>query len=134
MVGEIDWTDERVVAAEVGRFDVGLAPLRDPRGASLKSLQYLAAGVVPLVEAGGEAEHHVRDSLGEEAPIVSRGDREGVAAALKTLSDPALRRRLAERGRLAAERLYSRSVVADRLDSILRESLSGGDSARPGRR
>jgi glycosyltransferase involved in cell wall biosynthesis len=123
LVAGIDWQDEGAVAREVGRFAVGLSPLRSAEGASFKTVQYLAAGAVPLVEAGGEGERHARLALGSDALVVPPGDTAAVAAALSPLEDERLRASLAERCRAAARRHYSREAVAERIDGLLRGAL-----------
>jgi len=123
LVPSIEWESERAVAAEVARFTVGLAPFRDLYGTSFKTVQYLAAGVVPLVEAGGAAEAHARLALGDDAFVVEPGDTAGLAAALRTLDDDRLLSEHGRRARSAAEATYSHELVARQVDSALRRAL-----------
>lgn len=124
LVPHVDWEAESAVAQAVAAFDVGLAPLRTAEGASFKTVQYLAAGVVPIAEAGGEAERHVRLALGQSATIVSVEDPASVGSMLDRLADTGFRAACAERGREAARRHYDRESVADRLDYLLRQAIS----------
>ena len=123
LVSEIAWEQEDLVAQTVAGFDIGLVPFRNAEGASFKTVQYLAAGAVPLVESGGEGERHVREALGLDAPVVHPGDTDAVAAALARLRDPRVRQELGARGRLAAFQSYSQARAAARIDAILREEL-----------
>jgi glycosyltransferase involved in cell wall biosynthesis len=124
LIASIAWQDEHAIAAEVASFDVGLAPFRDAEGASFKTVQYLAAGVVPLAEAGGEAGRHAQAALGGDAAIVKPGVAEEVAAALARLADDSTRAALASRCRDAAARLYSHEAAARRVDRVLRAALA----------
>jgi glycosyltransferase involved in cell wall biosynthesis len=119
---DIEWEDEDAVAREVAAFDVGLAPLRSAEGASFKTVQYLAAGVVPLVEAGGEAEHHARAALGDDAAVVAPDAPDAVAAQLARLDHDDLRAALGRRCRATARELFSREAAAERLDRVLRDA------------
>lgn len=119
MTAGLAWEDEGAVAAALAGFDIGLAPFRDAEGGSYKTVQYMAAGVVPLVEDGGEGARHARAALGESAPVVAPGD---VRAALDLLADPARRAALSEAGRAAA-RAYDRRAVAARVSDLLRKAL-----------
>jgi glycosyltransferase involved in cell wall biosynthesis len=123
LVSGIDWQNEAKIAREVARYDVGLAPFRDPAGASFKTVQYLAAGAVPLVEAGGEGEHHARAALGPQAVVVRPGSEPDIVAALSRLADPAVRSELSRIGREQAKRLYSREAIAATVDNALRRAL-----------
>lgn len=131
LVPALDWQDERAVAREIGTFSVGLAPFRDTHGGSFKTVQYLAAGVVPIVESGGEAEHHALEALGADALVVEPGSAPQLRRALELLGDPDTRSRLAERCRRAA-RAYDRGAVAALVDRELRRAVS--QAAAPGRR
>jgi glycosyltransferase involved in cell wall biosynthesis len=128
LVAGIDWESEAAVAGEVAGFDAGLSPLRDFDGGSFKTVQYLAAGAIPIAEAGGEAEHHVRLAMGEDAAVVEPGDAEAIAVWLRRLADPALRDRLAQRARAGAAQHFSQVVIAAQIDGVLREALA---SAQP---
>lgn len=123
LVSAIDWESERAVARQVAEFDVGLAPLRDSKGASFKTIQYLAAGAVPLVEAGGEGEYHARAALGSGAVVVAVGMVAEVSAALARLAQPEERSRLSQLGRERARHLFSRESVSGSVDATLRRAL-----------
>jgi glycosyltransferase involved in cell wall biosynthesis len=130
LVSALNWTDEDAVAREVASFAVGLSPFRDSTGASFKTVQYLAAGVVPIVESGGEAERHVRTALGTDAPVAPPGDFRAIASALVRIADDRLRRALAGRCRATARSRYAREVVAARVDDLLREALAAATGRR----
>jgi glycosyltransferase involved in cell wall biosynthesis len=124
LVRSVCWEDEAAVAAEVGRFAIGLAPFRNAEGASFKTIQYLAAGVVPIVEAGGEAEAHARAALGADAIVVPTGDTRAVSEALRRLDDTAVAQSLSRGAMEAARRLFSHKVAAARVDEVLRDALA----------
>jgi hypothetical protein len=124
LIADVDWDDEDAVAREVAGFDVGLAPFRSAEGGSFKTVQYLAAGVVPLVEAGGEGERHARAALGDDAFVVpAAGTGGGVAEAFARLARDEHRAKLAGRCKAAARGLYSREAAAERLDRVLRDAI-----------
>jgi glycosyltransferase involved in cell wall biosynthesis len=123
LVAHIDWEDERAVARELAAFDVGLAPFRNREGASFKTVQYLAAGAVPVVEAGGEAEKLVRAALGEDCIVVRPGSDADVALALASLARPERRAELSRTARAAARRLFAIEKTASAVDAILTEAL-----------
>lgn len=122
-VAGLDWRDEDLVARTVAGFDIGLAPARNPEGGAFKCAQYLAAGVVPVAEDGGEAARRVRLALGERAPLAEPGSPESLRAALESLVGPAGRASLAEAGMTHAAAELDRRRVAARLDDLLRETL-----------
>ena len=119
-VPSIDWQDEDLVARMVAGFDIGLAPARNAEGGAFKCAQYLAAGVVPIAEDGGEAARRVRLALGDRAPVAEPASAESVRAALERLGDAAVRTRLSEAGMDHAAEALDRRRVADRLDGLLR--------------
>jgi hypothetical protein len=124
LIANVDWEDEDAVARAVAGFDVGLAPFRSAEGGSFKTVQYLAAGVVPLVEAGGEGERHARAALGDDAFVVpAAGTGDGVAEAFARLARNEHRAELARRCKAAARGLYSREAAAERLDRVLRKAI-----------
>lgn len=106
--------------AEIARFDIGIMPLPRTRHSEgkcgYKALQYMAAGIPPVVS-----------DVGINPEIVEHG-REGFVAKdmeqfyeyLKILiKDKDLRRQMGSRARQKVERFYSISVVGDRLSEIL---------------
>jgi hypothetical protein len=123
LVSSIDWENESVVAHTVSEFDIGLAPFRDREGTSFKTIQYLAAGTVPLVEAGGEAERHVRTALGANALVVPVDSQSAVSEALAQLADFGERSRLSRLCSVEARRLFSTQAAAAKVDSALRQVL-----------
>ena len=124
-VAGLDWRDEDVVARAVAGFDIGLAPMRNPEGGAFKCAQYLAAGVVPVAEHGGEAARRLRLALGGRAPVAEPGSPDSLRAALEPLVDAAARASLAEVGIAHAEMELDRRRVAARLDGLLRATLGG---------
>ncbi len=58
-ITDVRWDDEQAVAAECARFIVGLAPYRGQPGVAFKVIQYLAAGVVPLVDRQSPGVDHL---------------------------------------------------------------------------
>lgn len=125
LVPGIRWEDEDTVAAEIARFDIGLAPFRDTEGGSFKTVQYIAANVVPIAEAGGEAERHLRRLIGGDALVVRPGRAEETAERLRLVADREERRRRAAAARAAAEPIYDVGRIAIRLDRVLRDLLAG---------
>jgi glycosyltransferase involved in cell wall biosynthesis len=123
LIPAIDWEDETAIAAEVATFDVGLAPFRNREGASFKTVQYLAAGAIPLVEGGGEGEHHARAALGDEAPVVPQGSTSALSAALLRLADPLVRSRLSQLAQEQARQLFSRGAISEAIDRVLRRAI-----------
>ena len=109
-------------AAEVARFDVGVMPLPEGGHAAgkcgFKAIQYMSAGVPPVVSRVGVNCEIVRD--GVDGIVAS--DLDGFANALRRLAaDPALRARLGASARARAEQHYSIHVTAARLAELLRE-------------
>jgi len=110
---------------ELAQLDVGLMPLPPSPFAAgkcgYKALQYMAAGVPPVVSDVGVNRHIVAD--GSEGYVVKEIDDFGPA--LESLLDDAGRR--AEMGRLArrhVEREFSVQVVAGRLAETLKKGAS----------
>jgi glycosyltransferase involved in cell wall biosynthesis len=116
----VEWESEAAVAEEIARFSVGLVPFREALGASFKTIQYLAAGVPPVVESGGEGERHARAALGDDAPIVPAGDSCALASALERLRRGDHREALARRGQAYVRRQCSHDVLVEALDRVLR--------------
>ena len=87
-----------------------------------KIYEAMASSLPIIIVADGEAVRRVSDAGAGMA--VAPQDRGALVAACRTLiDDPALRSKLAARGRRAAETVYNRDLVADRLDGFLRKLL-----------
>jgi glycosyltransferase involved in cell wall biosynthesis len=117
-------------AAEVARFDIGVMPL--PKSAhaegkcGYKALQYMAAGVPPVVSDVGIN----RELVGDGACGLVAEALDDFAPALRRLAaEPALRARLGWAARAAAEREYAVPVVAARLGGLLR-GLAAAEGGR----
>ena len=109
-------------AAEVARFDIGVMPLPEGGHAAgkcgFKAIQYMSAGVPPVVSRVGINCEIVRDGVDG----IVAADLDGFADALRRLAaDPALRARLGASARARAEQHYSIHVTAARLARLLRE-------------
>ncbi len=106
--------------AEIARFDIGIMPLPKTRHSEgkcgYKALQYMAAGVPPVVSDVGINSEIVEH--GKEG-FVAR-DMEEFYRYLKILiENKELRKEMGLRARQKVERYYSLSVVADRLSEVL---------------
>ena len=119
-------------AAEIARFDVGVMPL-PPSGhatgkCGYKALQYMSAGVPPVVSDVGVNREIVQDgvdglvaaNLADFGPLLAR-----------LAADPALRSRLGQAARQRAESTFSTAVVARRIATLL-TALAADDERRPG--
>jgi glycosyltransferase involved in cell wall biosynthesis len=85
-------------------------------------LEAMAARLPVVATPIGAIPDVVRD--GQEGIIVPPANAEALAAALgRLLDDPALRRRMGERGRRRVEDVYSRDVVMAQLETIYRGLL-----------
>ncbi len=115
----VPWSAE-TQGAEIARFDVGVMPL-PPSGhatgkCGYKALQYMSAGVPPVVSDVGVNREIVQDgvdglvagSIGDFGPLLSR-----------LAADPALRARLGQAARARAEQHFSTAVVARRIATLL---------------
>lgn len=105
--------------------DVALITLgyRLPGAVPSKLYEAMAAGLPILLVADGEPAERVRAA--EAGLVVSPGDLDGLRAAyLRLATDPDLRCRLGAAGRIAAETIYDREAIADRLDAFLRGILA----------
>ena len=111
-------------AREVSLFDIGIMPLPDndyTRGkCGYKALQYMAAGVPPVVS-----------DVGVNASIVSHGldglvagSEEEFQQSLEALIiDGSLRQKLGESARMKVEKKFSIQVVGKLLSDILLENV-----------
>lgn len=115
------WSEATEVA-ELQRFDVGIMPLPDgpwERGkCGYKVIQYMGCGrpvVASPIGANVRIVEHGRDGLLASTPA-------DWVAALRTLQDAALRRRMGAAGRAKVERDYCVQVTAPRLASLLRRA------------
>ena len=119
----VPWTLEGQ-ADEVARLDIGIMPLPANKWTEgkcgYKALQYMAAGVPPVVSDVGVNRDIVAD--GKEGLVASdeKGFRDALAA---LISDEKLRRRLGHNARMKVESLYSVSVVGKRLAETLKAAL-----------
>ena len=100
-----------------------------PGAVPSKIYEAMASALPILLIAGGEAARRVDEAgCGLTAPP---GDGAAIRAAFDRLAaDPALRRRLGDAGRRAAETVYHRDRIAARLDRFLRDTLATGRVAR----
>lgn len=129
---------EADMVREMRALDVGLFPApRDAedyraRGA-LKALLYLAAGVPPLCQEGGDCSRLLREG---ETGMLAATEEEWEAKLGALVEDAALRRRIGEAGRAWVRREHSLAVVQgltrDALVDVARrrsEGLRGGKRA-----
>ncbi len=113
----------------LGAADVCLALLEPDAGAfsvPSKVLAYLAAGR-PVV-AAVPAENLAAEVLGTSGGgiVVGAGDREGFAAAVRSLlADPDRARAMGAAGRAYAEESFDVERIADRFESLLAEVIGG---------
>ena len=93
-----------------------------PGAVPSKIYEAMASGLPILLIADGEAARRVRDaSCGLTVPP---GDiNKATALFCQLVREPALCRRLGDSGRAAAEKVYNRDVIAQRLDRFLRSVL-----------
>lgn len=130
----IPWTLEGQ-ADEVARLDIGIMPLPKNRWTEgkcgYKALQYMAAGVVPVVSDVGVNGDIVTN--GEDGFVVS-GETGFYDALAALVPDEAMRRKLGRNARGKVERSFSVSVVGKKLAETLRTTLStGAETAYPKR-
>jgi len=83
-------------------------------------LEAMAAGL-PVIATDVGA---IAELLGDGGELVAYGDVDGLAAALGRLDDPALRRRLGERGLERAQRHYDVAVQTPRLVGLLAAAVA----------
>jgi len=93
-----------------------------PGAVPSKIYEAMASGIPILLIADGEAARRVREA--RCGLTVSPGDiNQATASFCQLVRDPDLCRRLGDSGRAAAENLYNRDVIAQRLDRFLRSVL-----------
>ena len=115
----VPWAAE-TQAAEIARFDVGVMPLPPSGHASgkcgYKALQYMSAGVPPVVSDVGVNREIVQDGVDG----LVAGSMEAFGPLLARLAaDPALRARLGQAARARVEQQFSTAVVAGRVAKLL---------------
>lgn len=90
-----------------------------PGAVPSKIYEAMASGLPILFAGGGEGARRVLEA--RAGLVVPYDDIQGLAEAVRRLAlDPALRRELGLAGRCAAEQLYSRKMIAKRLNELLR--------------
>jgi hypothetical protein len=123
----VPWSQE-TQAAEIAKFDMGVMPLPQTPHAegkcAYKALQYMAAGVPPVVSDVGVNRDVVADS-----GRVAASPEEFMQHFRELAADAPLRRDLGGRARRLVEGAYSVEVVAQRLADLLK-SL-GETSTKP---
>lgn len=116
----IDW-QERTEIAEVQRMGIGIMPLPDEPWAKGKSgyklIQYMACGLPVVASPVGVNAEIVADG---KTGFLARTPTEWRDALARLLEDPALRRRMGERGRARVEARYSLKECAPRMVELFR--------------
>jgi len=111
-------------------FDVGVMPLDDDPFSQgkcgLKILMYQAAGLPVVCSPVGTNRDLVMDG---ESGFFARSPEEWADRLSRLLADPALARRLGERGRARVEREFSAAAVGPRLAETIVEAVLGPPSA-----
>lgn len=119
------------IPALLGASDAALVCLATniPGAVPSKLYEAMASSLPILLLADGEAARRVRDA---ECGICEQpNDVTAAREAFSRLSsDPELRARLGQSGRQAAETLYNRDQIADRLDAFLRDVLATSQGGR----
>ncbi len=99
-----------------------------PGAVPSKIYEAMASGLPILFAGGGEGAHRVLEA--GAGLVVPYDDIQGLSEAVRRLAlDPALRRELGLAGRCAAEKLYSRKMIAMRLDELLMGTISRPNNA-----
>jgi glycosyltransferase involved in cell wall biosynthesis len=102
-----------------------------PGAVPSKIYEAMASGLPILFAGGGEGARRVLDA--GAGLVVPYGDIQGFEEAVRRLvSASALRQKLAEAGRLAAEKLYGRKQIASRLHHLLLGVISRAEAAKRG--
>ena len=101
-------------------------------GAVPSKIYEAMASSLPILFAGeGEGPRRILEA--QAGLVIPYGDIRGIEEAVRRLvSAPALRQKLGEAGRLAAEKLYSRKEIARRLHHLLLGVTSRAETARRG--
>jgi glycosyltransferase involved in cell wall biosynthesis len=106
--------------AEIAQFDIGIMPLPDTphtRGkCGYKALQYMAAGIVPVVSDVGTNAQVFKN--GEEG-FATNNDEEMLQALITLIENPELRRTMGQRARRRVEQDYAVEVIGSRLAGII---------------
>lgn len=107
---------------ELRGFDIGLMPVPDDpwtRGkGGYKLLQYMATGLPVVTSPVGVNRRIVRDG---ETGFWARTPEEWEECLARLIADPALRRRMGQRGRAAMEADYALEACSRRLAEILKQ-------------
>ena len=120
----MDPCPHEAMPALLASADIALVPLRDRLPGAVPSKLYEAMGVgLPVVlVANGEAADIVRET--QAGVVVSPGDVETLATALRVLAkDADKRKQLGDSGRQAAVARLDRQAIADAFVSLLEERL-----------
>jgi len=111
-------------AREIAGFDIGIMPLPDnmhTRGkCGYKALQYMAAGVPPVVSDVGINSAIVEDGKGG---LVASSPERFFQCLQSLIEDPSLRRELGSNARDIVEREFSIHIVGQRLAGIISEAI-----------
>lgn len=110
-----------LAAADVAFITLGMSI---PGAVPSKIYEAMAASLPIVLVADGEPAERVTSSSGGIAVAPGR-TREILEACLRLAGDGQLRVEMGAAGRRAAETLYARDKIADRLDSLLREVAQG---------
>lgn len=121
------------IPALLAASDVALLTLKFNIPGAVPSKIYEAmASKLPILFAG-EGEGARRTLEARAGLVIPYGDVRGIEKAVRQLmSTPALRHKLGEAGRLAAEKLYSRKEIARRLHHLLLGVTSHAEAVRRG--
>lgn len=110
--------------ALLSKADIALVPLKNrlPGAVPSKVYEGMAAGLSVLMIAEGEAADIV--TRAKAGLVVKPGNIDGIASAMRRLAqNPDERRRFAQNGRDAAERLYDRQTIAKNFTDFLENNL-----------
>lgn len=117
----VRWSAARE-AEDLQSLDIGVYPLVDDewtRGkAGLKIIQYHMAGLPCVASDVPLSRQQLRD---DETGFLVSSEAEWVDRLERLIDDRALRRRMGRAGRIEAERLYSRDVVASQYRKVLEQ-------------
>jgi glycosyltransferase involved in cell wall biosynthesis len=108
-----------LAAANVAVITLGMSI---PGAVPSKIYEAMASGLPILLIADGEAARRVREA-GCGLTVLPGDINEAAASFCKLVRDPGLCRRLGDSGRAAAEKVYNRDFIAQRLDRFLRSVL-----------
>jgi len=109
-------------------LDIGVYPLPEEPWVlgktGFKTVQYMAVGVPCVVSDIGRNREIIRDGING---FLAKSEDEWVEKLGQLISDPCLRARLGQSGRVTVEENYSVGVYVDRLVSVLREAADSGE-------